>query len=134
MPKPGQVTGRRKLVHIVTKYIRDRYPRVLENDDIAEALGLTHAQVRNCVRNYIARPDVHDIIEDGPYRYVAVSPNDVHLPHPVSGGPATHSLDGTILVNAGASDAPVFRFLLVVSDGEVLLQDQDKNVWKAVLL
>jgi len=146
MPKPGQqmAPGRKKFVHTVTKYIRDRYPRVLENDDIANALGLTREQVRNSVRNYINREDTHDIIEDGPYRYVATSPNDTPV-HPVSGAgmvdlgrvdpsrirnAAAYGLDGTLLVN-GDGPPPTFRYLTTLGAGEVLLQDDVKDVWQA---
>lgn len=121
-------TTRRKIVHIVTKYVRDRYPRVLENDDVAEALGLTREQVRNCIRGYMVAHD--DIVEDGPYRYVAVSPNKMHaaINRPISGAPTNG------IINVSSGEAPQFRFLLVVQDGEVLLQDQDRNVWRATLL
>jgi hypothetical protein len=133
MPKPGQqmTPGRKKLVHTVTKYIRDRYPRVLENDDIAEALGLTREQVRNCVRNYMNREDTHDILEDGPYRYVAVSPNETHVA-PVSGGPV---LNGSVdLRTRGDGPTPTFRYLTTLGDGSVLLQDDAKDVWQATRL
>lgn len=129
MPHPGQkmTPGRRKLVHIVTKYVRDRYPRVVENDDIAQALGLTREQVRNSIRNYMnAQGSESDIVEDGSYRYVAVSPNESHAAaKPTSGAPTNH------IVNVGDGPAPNFRYLLTVGDGEVLLQDDVKDVWSA---
>jgi hypothetical protein len=132
MPKPGQVTGRRKLVHSVTKYIRDRYPRVLENDDIADALGLTREQVRNCVRNYMNREDTHDIVEDGPYRYVAVSPDAPRTVTPISGGPVLNG--GVDLRTLGDGPTPTFRYLTTLGEGSVLLQDDVKDVWQATRL
>ena len=136
MPLPGQKMqpGRKRLVGTITKYIRDRYPRVLENDDIADALGLERHQVRNSIRNYM-NEHPGEFVEDGPYRYVAVTPNNHHTA-PVSGAPVatTPAFVHGLRQAMNDDDAPTFRFLTIVQDGAVLLQDQDKNVWKATLL
>jgi len=133
MPKPGQqiAPGRRKIVNHITKYIRDRYPRVLENDDIAEALGLERHQVRNSIRNYM-NEHPGEFVEDGPYRYAAVSPNTGHAVAPTSGGPVLNG--GVDLRTLNDGPTPTFRYLTTLGAGDVLLQDDAKDVWQATRL
>ena len=116
---------RRKIVHIVTKHIRDRYPRVLENDDVAEALGLTREQVRNCVRTYMTAHT--DIVEDGPYRYVATSPNDRPTHAAVSGVPYASAPAPTIDHNVGCD----FKLVRPLDDDHALLAGPQESVWLA---
>lgn len=132
MPKPGQqiTPGRKKIVHIVTKYIRDRYPRVVENDDIADALGLRREQVRNSIRNYMnEHGEAGGIVEDGPYRYVATSPNASALnPHesPVSGVPQPPAA-----VVANGVVGCDFKPVRVIDEEHVVLTGPQETVWLA---
>jgi hypothetical protein len=76
--------GKKKIIHLIVKHIKDRAPREIFNDDIAKALDLDPRAVRNSIRNWIRDHADAGIEETSPYYYTGVDPSI----RPVSAQPA----------------------------------------------
>lgn len=137
----GGQPGRKRIISLILHEIRSAQPSGIHNDKIAGRLKLSASQVRNSVRGYMQHN--HDITEIAPYVYMATIAG--HHPHisPTSAPPAPfvpNSGQGALL-NVVAFDELMkdeircsYRLVARGSDGVVLLQDEEKDLWKAVKL
>lgn len=113
---------RRKLVHLVLKYVEDRAPREIFNDDLASGLGITREQARSCVNNYLrAHGDDAEIAETRPWYYVWNGARAT----PVSGVPQSPA---AALNGAVGCD---FKLVRAVDDDHAVLTGPEASVWLA---
>lgn len=142
---------RKKISHILVKYVRDRAPREIFNDDIATGLDLSSTAVRNSLRTVVKDHPEFGIIEVSPYVYTYVAHEPVHTlisappaqrrfaDQPVSAAPLMHSTAGR---NTGDEDirpsqqdgVELFTVWKRLPSGDVLLNDDDHRLWVATLL
>lgn len=132
---------KRKINHLLIKYIRDRAPRELHNDDIAEAFQLTREQVRNSMRQHMKAHPEDGIIEASPYVYTCVLNPPVSAQPLTAGGGWVASSSNleipSVSMRRGGINAndPVIvcDFVVVKRQNDVIvLQDTDDNsLWVA---
>lgn len=134
MTQPGH-SSRRRIIQDITLHIRRAYPRQVLNDDIAQALGLESVQVRKAVKNFMATYPQGGITEVAPYVYVATESAADHGATAQAAVAARVSTSAVPLVRATATrptgTVMEFRFVAEDASGTVILQDQNRDLWRA---
>lgn len=131
MKKTDEAPTKRKISPTLIKYVRDRAPREVHNDDIAEALDLTREQVRNSLRTVVKVHPEQGIVEPSPYVYTYAKPSTDPVVTTNYAIPAVNVTRGVMAYPTSQTETCDFTVVTRTKDVIILCDTEDESLWAA---